>query len=973
MLETLGVDPLDLIAHAPPNADDVAAYARARLRALGTVRAEAVAERVAGAAAGNFLYARYVLDELLADPVRLEDAAALELPDGLAGHYAEYLTRELVRRRERWQERYRPLLGLLAVARGHGLPRDVLVAASELEDDRVDDALAVLGQYLSGPAPDGPFRLYHQSFREYVLTSREHPVYPALAARRLAEVLLDEQVGRWSPADVSPAAGYALDHVVAHLSEAIAGATSRSTAHALRDRLVELLADFGFLDARIVGSGVYALLADHATALGAFPVADERRRLPALIAEVLRFDSQFLARHPTALLDRCWLRGWWFDSADAASFYGGWPAGRAPWEAPDGRLCELVERWRAEREARAPGARWLRALRPAPDRLGSAQLAVLSGHDDELNAVDVAPDGSAIVSCGSDGLRLWEAASGAPLAVRERSEDGWPTAAAFGPRGDLIVATFSDGTLRVLGARDLRELRRATYGEESAAAVACSPNGSAIAVGDEGGTVRLVEAASLQQIDARPGHKGGVRSLAFSPDGAMLASGDWSYGGSNSVCLWRLENGRLAEQAKYPSGAWVEDVAWSPDGEWLAWSDYRGTIELRGARTGAADAFTAVDGDSAGCLAFLPDGRRLAVGKGGAFGDAPIAIWDLETRTVVRTLHGHTFGVAAVRVFAAGTRLVSAGDGTVRIWSLEDTADADPTTLEPNVDKVRFSPDGAFVLTAAENSETAWARRIDSGEPAARLERHPGGVHSIAAAPDGRRVACGSASGLVRLWDIAAPGAAVDLYGHQDAVEDVAFSPDGHLLATASKDGTARVFAVADGTEVARFGGHGGWVHSVAFAPDGERVVSASYESVLVWSVHDGDGSITLAEPTPVIHSLCFTPDGREVVAETSEKVDAAWNAWTGRKVDVDPRHDEALALARGDRRERWRWRAAERGADTTEEAQLELVLTSVADQEAVAWLPIPYAAIHDHPSGHIWAIHRGTWLFVFALEPPDA
>ena len=211
----LGVVPLDLVADAPDDSDDVRTYAFERLRNFDPATREAVAAMVRAGADGSFLYARYVLNDLLADPTRIENPSALSLPAGLAGHYREYLERELVRRSERWEDRYRPLLGLLAVARGDGLPRNLLVAATELEEDRVDDALRVIGQYLSGASPEGPFRLYHQSFRDFLLADSDYAVYPALANRRLAEAVLEGHPGRWSAgagAAAEPSDAYALDY-----------------------------------------------------------------------------------------------------------------------------------------------------------------------------------------------------------------------------------------------------------------------------------------------------------------------------------------------------------------------------------------------------------------------------------------------------------------------------------------------------------------------------------------------------------------------------------------------------------------------------------------------------------------------------------------------------------------------------------------------------------------------------------------
>jgi hypothetical protein len=72
--------------------DDVREYADRRLAStvLSSSDRSRVARRVADAGHGNFLYARYVVNELVADPERLSDPGTLALPDGLEGHYREF-------------------------------------------------------------------------------------------------------------------------------------------------------------------------------------------------------------------------------------------------------------------------------------------------------------------------------------------------------------------------------------------------------------------------------------------------------------------------------------------------------------------------------------------------------------------------------------------------------------------------------------------------------------------------------------------------------------------------------------------------------------------------------------------------------------------------------------------------------------------------------------------------------------------
>jgi len=100
-------------------------------------------------------------------------------------------------------------------------------------------------------------------------------------------------------------------------------------------------------------------------------------------------------------------------------------------------------------------------------------------------------------------------------------------------------------------------------------------------------------------------------------------------------------------------------------------------------------------------VAVSPDGSRLAVaGK-----DPRIFIIDLQRRTIVQTLEGHTDGVPFVR-FAQPNRLISASDDkTIRMW---DTATGNLLTTaaghESLVNAFAISPDGQWLVSVSSDN-----------------------------------------------------------------------------------------------------------------------------------------------------------------------------------------------------------------------------------------------------------------------------
>lgn len=196
--DLLGAPTLDLIADAPPGKDEVEIYGRSRLSEMPEPRRSELAKRVAQKSRGNFLYAFHVLNDLVSDG-DIDDPSDIALPDELDGVYRKFIQREMASTPSKWSDVYRPLLGPIAVALGDGLTRDQLIGITDLAEDTTDDVLRVCAQYLTGGESKAqPYRIYHQSFRDFLLQDDTYSVYPAERHAAIARYFQEEFGSNWT-------------------------------------------------------------------------------------------------------------------------------------------------------------------------------------------------------------------------------------------------------------------------------------------------------------------------------------------------------------------------------------------------------------------------------------------------------------------------------------------------------------------------------------------------------------------------------------------------------------------------------------------------------------------------------------------------------------------------------------------------------------------------------------------------------
>lgn len=197
------------------------------------------------------------------------------------------------------------------------------------------------------------------------------------------------------------------------------------------------------------------------------------------------------------------------------------------------------------------------------------------------------------------------------------------------------------------------------------------------------------------------------------------------------------------------------------------------------------------------CVAFAPDGKRLA--SGGR--DHEVRLWDPDTGRSLRRFQGHRETVYRIAFSPDGKQLSSGStDGDLRLWDVASGKQIRHFTKHRDgITSVAFSPDGRLLASCcAEPTLRVWD--VETGKQLWRFdgERYSG-INCVIFSPDGKMLAVG---GKVQVLDARTGKQIRSLTGHKYWVNDVAFSPDGKSLYTSSADATIRFWDVASGKEL---------------------------------------------------------------------------------------------------------------------------------------------------------------------------
>lgn len=431
-------------------------------------------------------------------------------------------------------------------------------------------------------------------------------------------------------------------------------------------------------------------------------------------------------------------------------------------------------------------------------------------------------------------------------------------------------------------------------------------------------TIRIWNTETWDVVKSLRRPADGLTALKWSPNGQRLASSSWE----GLLNVWDTETWEQSFKASLTRS--IGDIAWGPDGEWVAGGCSDATTLVWNVDTGKHTDTLLQHQAKVRQVEFIPNsGRFVTLDESNR-----ICIWNPEMQRAERSMQlvdqsdAHQIDVSVywspddIRIVAGaafpssvwsaasgrplhsivgsyanwshdGKYLASKYNDPVSIW------DGDSYSLIGQNDKLGFGLLRAWnpvdYRLAGVGPDSLWVWDVSNDtviRSSEKLTNHPDSFKAIAWRPDGQVIAVGLQNGSLHLIDTQSLKTISKLKPFEGAIHHIAWNPEGTEMAVSAAHPSIRLVDAATGEIRHQLEAHAFEVWGLDWSPDGGRLASAGADGqVIVWDPRHQRALVSFRLDSEV-RSVAWSHDGKKLAAVGQKGMVKLWSAEIGYRLE---------------------------------------------------------------------------------------